>query len=173
MTSDRPPSTIGVSRCSIGRFCSAGILLALATTLGCGGPETNRVELVRVSGTVTLDDQPLEKAIVIFEAPDASFSYGQTDSRGRYDLRFDSRTPGATPGPKTVRISVNRRIYGLNSNDEGGPDDQAGGSFEEQPPERVPERYNAQSTLTANVSRAADTFDFDLKSQPDDAPHGE
>jgi hypothetical protein len=143
------------------------ILIALAAALsctlaGCGGPETNRVELVRVRGVVKLDNEPLENAVVVFESPDKSFSYAQTDARGRYDLRFDSSSRGAAPGPKIVRISMNRRILGLNSFDEGSPNDKAGGAFEAQPPERIAERYNSRSVLTANVTPEADTFDFNL-----------
>ena len=65
-------------------------------------------------------------------------------------------------GSKTVRISMNRRINGLNSNDEGGPEDAAGGSFQKQPPERIPEKYNVRSTLTVEVTADGDKFNFDL-----------
>jgi hypothetical protein len=132
--------------------------------LGCGGPEVDRVELVRVRGLVTLDGKPLSKAVIVFEAPDGSFSYAQTSSRGGYDLRFDSQNRGVTPGAKTVRISMNRRIHGLNSTDEGVPGDKAGGWFGKQPPEAIPAKYNADSTLTAEVTSSTNTFNFDLKS---------
>jgi hypothetical protein len=139
------------------------VLLTLATLLlGCGGVETKQVPLVRVAGTVKLNGEPLANAVIVFEAADASFSYAQTDERGRYDLRFDSSRRGVTIGPKTVRISMNRRIHGLNSNDEGSPEDRAGGSFQRQPPERIPEEYNVRSKLTANVTADTHTFDFDL-----------
>jgi hypothetical protein len=131
---------------------------------GCGGPDVERVPLVRVRGKVTLDGKPLKQAVVVFESADGSFSYAETNSWGRYDLRFDSQTRGVTPGTKTVRVSMNRRIHGLNSNDEGAPGDKAGGSFRKQPPERVPEKYNVQSTLTVDVKPAAGTFNFDLTS---------
>jgi hypothetical protein len=114
---------------------------------------------------VTLDREPLANAIIVFESADGSFSFAQTDSRGKYDLRFDSQSRGTTLGKKIVRISMNRRIKGLNSNDEGGPDDMAGGSFEKQPKERIPEEYNLRSTLTADVTASANTFNFDLSSK--------
>lgn len=132
--------------------------------VGCGGPETTRVPLVRVSGIVKLDGDPLANAVVIFESEEGSYSYAQTDSEGRYDLRFDSQFRGVTLGKKTVRISMNRRIRGLNSNDEGGPDDTAGGSFEKQPKERVPEKYNLRSTLSVNVTASTKSFNFDIES---------
>jgi hypothetical protein len=132
--------------------------------LGCEGPAVNRVPLVHIHGVVMLDGKPLPKAIVIFESADGSYSYAQTSSRGRYDLRFDSQTRGVMPGTKTVRISMNRRIHGLNSTDEGGPGDRAGGWYGKQPPEKIPQQYNAQSTLTVDVTASTSTFNFDLKS---------
>jgi hypothetical protein len=131
-------------------------------TGGCGDPSTTRVRLARVSGVVTLDRGPLANAIVVFEAEDHSFSEATTDRSGWYDLRFDSHTRGVTMGPKVVRISMNRRINGLNSTDEGGPKDRAGGWFGKQPDEVVPEKYNEQSVLTAHVSEDSHIFDFAL-----------
>lgn len=139
-------------------FMALGLLLAT----GCGGPEIKSVPLVRVRGAVTLGGDPLEKAIVIFESPDGSFSYAETDARGRYDLCFDSTTRGVTTGEKTVRIAMNRRVRGLNANDEGGPDDKAGGAFAKQPPEKVPARYNTESELKVEVEPDSRRFNFDL-----------
>src|SRR5262245_24092106 len=91
--------------------------ILLVFLAGCGGSYPNRVTLIHAGGTVTLDGAPLDRAIVIFEAADRSFSYAQTDAWGRYTLRFDSKEKGVTPGQKTVRISMNRRLLGLNSNE--------------------------------------------------------
>jgi hypothetical protein len=136
----------------------------IAVVLGCGGPAVKTVPLVRIRGVVTLDGHPLERAVVIFESRDGSFSYAQTDSRGRYDLYFDSNTRGVTLGEKTVRIAMNRRLKGLNANDEGGPDDRAGGAFPKQPAEKIPTRYNAESALNVTVAANSDAFNFDLES---------
>jgi hypothetical protein len=146
------------------RRSDASVWPILAMVLaGCGGPNPEEVTLVRANGTVTLDGEPLENAIVVFEAANGVFSYARTDSRGRYVLRFDSKEMGVTPGKKTVRISMNRRIFGLNSKDEGAPDDPAGGSFPKQPPERVPRKYNSQSELSTEVTPDRTTYDFDLR----------
>jgi hypothetical protein len=59
---------------------------------------------------------------------------------------------------------MNRRLKGLNANDEGGPDDKAGGAFPKQPSEKIPARYNTESTLNVRVGPDSRTFDFDLKS---------
>lgn len=168
MDSDRSRPIRGKHVCSThwwlrSKTWPASALVAILL-IGCGGPETIRVPLVRVSGIVTFNGEPLANAVVEFESEDGSFSYAQTDARGRYDLRFDSQSRGTTLGKKTVRISMNRRINGLNSNDEGVPGDTAGGSFEKQPKERIPEDYNLRSTLTAIVTASTKTFSFDLLS---------
>jgi hypothetical protein len=141
-----------------------GVAVAFAMA-GCGDPSTKRVRLVRVSGIVTLDGAPLSNAIVVFEAEDHSYSEAKTDGSGRYDLQFDTYTRGVTLGPKIVRISMNRRINGLNSTDEGGPEDRAGGWFGKQPAEIIPEKYNEQSVLTRLVTEDSHRFDFALATQ--------
>lgn len=136
----------------------AGLWL-LALLAGCeSGPRMSydSVGLVDVSGTVTLDGKPLPGAVVIFEADTGRFSYGETDSSGRYTLHFDSETDGAAPGPKTVRISTSRKI---GEEGEGGE----GESAAKPPAERVPEKYNRKSELTRTIEPGhAQTFDFDL-----------
>lgn len=104
-----------------------------------------------------------------FDAEDGQFSFGQTDSGGRFSLRFDSVKTGATPGKKTVQISTTRKILGLNTDDEEAGD--AGGS-ENAPPkpdarpvELVPDRYNKKSELSVEVSPTKTHFDFPLVSK--------
>lgn len=169
MSSDLSGPLTGKTRGDVGRWNRCQTLWALPllawVLIGCHGPETTHVPLVKVSGTITLDGEPLANAVVVFEGEDGSFSFAETDSRGRYALKFDSQSRGTTQGRKTVRISMNRRLLGLNSNDEGGPGDSAGGSFKKQPTERIPEKYNLRSTLSAHVTASARRFDFDLFSE--------
>jgi hypothetical protein len=144
----------------------ARTLIALLIVLaGCGDARVKRPSLIRVRGVVTFDGKPLPKAVIVFESEDGSFSYAETDRRGRYDLRFDSQTRGTTVGTKIVRISMNRRIRGLNSNSEGGPGDRAGGKSKKLPPEMIPERYHVHSSLKVEITSDTKRFDFDLKSQ--------
>jgi hypothetical protein len=123
---------------------------------GCGGDGYSELGLVPVSGTVTLDGQPLAGAKVSFEGDDKRVAIGTTDAAGRYTLMYDSQTPGATPGPKVVRITT------ADAEAEGG------GAAEGAAPvkETIPARYNTQSELTADVSAGKTTFDFVLKSKP-------
>ncbi len=138
----------------------------LAAVLGCGGPvgDYSKVDLVKASGKVALDGQPLAGAVVTFEDPtDDTFSYGLTDAQGRYVLQFDSEMKGVKTGKKVVRISTTRKILGLNSK----PGQEEGADPDQRPKgEQVPERYNKKSELTADVTASQKTYDFDLKTIP-------
>ncbi len=147
--------------------------ICLQFIAGCGGvaPTANysTVTLLRVSGSVTLDGNPLPAAVVTFDAEDGQFSYGLTDSNGKFSLQFDSAKSGVTPGKKTVRISTTRKILGLNSKEEGGGED-GGGEGESsktspRPTELVPARYNQKSELSVEVSSSKKHFEFPLVSQ--------
>ena len=146
----------------------AGMALTLLIAWGCGsaGADYSLVELHKVGGKVTLDGQPLVGAVVMFETPDRQFAYGLTDSGGRYTLQIDSEKSGVTPGQKSVRISTAKSIPGLNAAEgqEGGEAASEGGTPASQKPvERVPAKYNVDSTLSVNVTASAE-FNFDLTS---------
>ncbi|MGC1274125.1 MAG: carboxypeptidase-like regulatory domain-containing protein [Planctomycetaceae bacterium] len=107
--------------------------------------------LAEVSGTVTLDDQPLAGALVIFESEDNRTSSGRTDGDGRYVLMLNPSKSGILPGKKTVRIST-----ALSESEE----ETALGV------ETIPKRYNTDSELTADVKpEETQTFHFDLTSE--------
>ena len=152
------------------RTLGCWVALSLAIASGCESkPATDygKLGLVSVSGRVTLDGEPLAKAVITFDdVQDGTFSFGQTDSGGQYKLRFDSDMPGVKPGRKIVRISTSRKILGLNSSESGGE----GGSDErvekpEPAKELVPGRYNRKSGLTADVGPSNRTFHFELSSK--------
>lgn len=150
-------------------FCRLLVLLMVTTTSGCGfGPaaEYGKLDLVSVSGTITLDDQPLPAAVVTFEDPaNGAYSYGLTGSNGSYTLRLDSVKSGVTTGKKIVRVSTTRKILGLNSSEESGESSTEGTAKAAPEPEKVPERYNKKSELTADVSSSQTKFDFKLLSK--------
>jgi hypothetical protein len=136
------------------RFLGYGCL-ALAFA-GCANDGYSELGLVPVAGKVTLDGKPLAGAKVTFEGEDKRAAIGVTDSAGRYALMYDSLTPGATPGPKTVRItSADVEVEG------GGAAEGAAVAKE-----TVPARYNATSELKADVAAGKKTFDFELRSGP-------
>lgn len=153
---------------------TVGVSLAgccLLYLVGCGvapSPSYAKVTLLSVSGTVTLDGKPLPDAVVTFDAADGQFSYGQTDSGGRFALQFDSVKSGATPGTKTVRISTTRKILGLNTEEEGGEEsggENAAAKSAARPTELVPARYNKKSELSVEVTPDKTHFEFPLMSK--------
>lgn len=123
------------------------LILACLLMAGCG-PGNG---LVTVKGKVTLNGQPLEGAVVQFQptARGGSPSSGVTDADGRYELMYTFDAPGATPGEHVVSISTARTDL-----DEGG--------YEVERPERVPAKYNTQTTLKRTVEPGGSTFDFKL-----------
>ncbi len=137
----------------------------MTTLWGCGGPaaDYSKVDLVSASGKVTLDGQPLPDATVIFKDPaDETYSYGLTDASGNFKLQFDSEMAGVKAGKKVVSISTARTVPGLNNSpgEEGGDPD-----AKPKRSEKVPERYNKKTELTADVSHSNKVFNFDLKSK--------
>ena len=74
--------------------CGTGLLL---TAVGCG------TKLPVVSGTVTLDRQPLAAATVIFMPENKALSpaQGTTDANGNYTLEQEAGVAGIPPGECT------------------------------------------------------------------------
>lgn len=134
-----------------------GPCLLAACLLGCGS--TSGPELEEVSGTVTLDGEPLPDATVRFmpeASGDAEYvrpATGVTDSGGWYSLAFSSSREGALPGKYRVSITTFR---------EGGYDTDEDGNPIPGAPEKVPVAYNSETTLTATIP--SDSYDFELKS---------
>ena len=150
------------------RFPPGVVLLLAFAAVGCDSrprADYGSVGLASVSGTVTMDGEPLEGAVVRFRHTDnpMRYAYGRTDAAGRYSLNFNSEASGALPGPKTVTISTAAT----------GPEVVGGGG-----PERVPARYNRDSELLEMVDPGGShTFDFALTSdgeiaEPDPAEAG-
>jgi len=106
-------------------------------------------DLVEVTGTITLDGQPLAGAHVIFEpikTPDndvkAAASHGLTDETGTFSLVYVKDITGAVVGMHRVEISAR--------NEKGK--------------ERVPFQYNVRSTLAIEVKPDSEPLKFDILS---------
>jgi hypothetical protein len=134
---------------SFGWLLAAVQLVALS---GCSG-QGDRPPLGRVSGTVTLDGQPLADLEVTFSPEKGRPSAGRTDGSGRYELIYVLTTKGAKVGKHRVFI--------------GGPpadaDDGAAQKTGDRP--TIPARYSRQSELTADVKGGSNTFNFALESK--------
>ena len=120
------------------RDCIGFFLMAL---VGCGGEAGP--ELIPVTGTVTLNGQPLAGANVRFQPVTVDFvrvPRGVTSAEGIYELQYDAEQFGAEAGSYTVLISV--------------PDANEN--------ETLPEKYNARTELTAEVAPGQAPIDFAL-----------
>lgn len=114
--------------------------LLCLTLSGCGGSD---LDLVPVSGVVTLDGQPLENASVTFapitDASIAPTSTGRTDKDGRFTLSTIQGESGAIVAEHKVIIFVEGEA------DEG--DDASANSKSN----TIPDRYNNNSELRKTV----------------------
>ena len=129
---------------------SAGAWLVLALVaclgVGCSGVDKGP-ELAEVVGKVTLDDQPLANARVVFIPEDGPASGAITNEAGEYELMGKSGAKGGVPGKNRVEIST----------DLEGTGDRA--------KEKVPARYNTASTLSVQVEPGSNGHDFKLESK--------
>jgi len=142
---------------------------ALFASCLCGCSATNsidygKVKLAQVSGTVSIDGQPLAGTVITFEDPaNGNFSFARTDSSGKYTLQFDSDVDGVTHGKKIVRLSTTRNILGLRGEESREEGEQPSENGEKPSKEAIPDCYNKDSKLTVEVTGSAE-ISFDLKS---------
>jgi len=129
------------------------VLLLSAIVLGCG----SSARYAPVSGRVTLGGKPLANAEVSFQPTEGTNpgpgSLGKTDADGRYTLTvIGTNQAGAVVGPHRVSVTAF----------EGQEPDPAADTA---PPRKskVPDRYNARTTLTFDVPQGGtDAANFDL-----------
>ncbi len=135
-------------------------LTLLVNSSGCGDGDRMGPEMVRVSGTVTLDGEAVEGAHVTF-SPDASgpVAFAVSDEQGRYELQ-SSTGKGAVPG--LYGVFVVREVS------EGGMEFDSQADMEayvekhgERPPAQtrvntLPGKYSTKKTsgLTAEINLA-------------------
>lgn len=133
--------------------------VCIGVTLGCGdsGPSVGKV-----TGVVTLDGEPIDKATVSFHPTQGRGSIGLTDADGKYELRFTRNKFGALLGEHKVTISThvfaeeNRNVeYDDESRDTGK------GREESMPP-----RYLDldETVLKAVVEKGSNVCNFELTS---------
>jgi hypothetical protein len=123
-------------------------VLAVVYNGGCSGTSKGLPSLAPVSGTVTMDGEPLQKVLVTFLAEKGIVTSGVTDAVGRYTLLYRGIHRGAGMGRNTVQVTTM-------------PDDPDRGLAKEP----IPAVYNNKSILTADVVAGANTFDFKLESK--------
>jgi len=124
------------------------LLLPFIGIVGCPGSSSHG----EVTGTVTLDGQPLKEGNVRFVPVDGK---SQTASAKITDGKFTATVP---VGKMRVEISAGKvvgKTKMFDSPDAPTVDDVR---------ELIPERYNTKSELKVEVSRGTNEVDFPLKS---------
>jgi hypothetical protein len=123
--------------------CSLAVILSLIA--GCGG-----ASVAEVTGTVTVDGQPLQEGEIIFEAEDGqSTPAGTMIAGGKYLLKV-------APGRKKVRINASRPTK--------IPDPVMGAAARES---TIAAEFNVESKLTAQIKPGKqENVDFEVKSIP-------
>jgi hypothetical protein len=126
-------------------YATAAVLMAsLGWVAGCGVSEAE------VSGTVTMDKQPLKEGDIVFEESDKSKTPAAGKIvEGRYTVKV-------LPGSKIVRITASRPTK--------KPDPVMGSAAREP---MIAKEFNEHSTLRAEIRPGKqDAVDFDVKSVP-------
>jgi len=128
------------------RFLVTVGLILCAPFLLCGCNSNIRP----VTGTVTLDGEPVEGVLLLFTPTDVEpmvTSRAHTDANGKYELRYDSNTQGALIGKHVVQIQTD---------------------YDEEVPKKdrikIPKKYASPDELSAEVGTGENVFDFNLTS---------
>jgi hypothetical protein len=136
-----------------GIACPLILIVGAAFLTGCGGDPLGRQA---VSGTVLFHGQPLDQGRIHF-APTAKgpTESGATIENGKFQIPRDS---GLVPGTYKVSIfSYDQK--GAKVQSEEVPGDPGNTQFKE----RIPKKYNAETTLTAEVKKdGSNAFEFKL-----------
>jgi hypothetical protein len=139
--------------------------------IGCG--VKNQLHLVAVTGTVTIDDEPLPDAVVIF-SPEKSTSRheiasGKTNQDGVFSLQTERRT-GAVVATHGVTVFAPTDSHGEESELERIENRPQAGKpvLPLKPTSRIPMKYAipGQSGLSYPVEEGRNDFDIELTSKP-------
>lgn len=145
------------------------VVIGLLAT-GCAPPEVERPDTTGVTGTVTLNGEPVEAATVTFVADgEGQDAIGRTDANGKYTLTTFGGSDGAIAGEYKVKIAKYTDMAADTTSGEAGEDGE-GGYIEPNENDTgeqenvLPAKYADEKTseLTASVSAGATSFDFDL-----------
>jgi hypothetical protein len=138
--------------------------LALPLTLllmaGCGGNTTPVDTLPRqpVSGSVTLDGKPLSEGKIQFDPADEGKGPTAVAVGDIKDGKFTiEKAQGPVPGKYKVSISSRPSTH-IGSGDMPG-------TAPKQEPEKIPPKFNTQTTLTKEITTGANNFDFPVVSK--------
>ena len=143
------------------RFAVCFGLILSGSLAGCGSGD----ELPReaISGTVSLDGQPLATGVIQFRPASQAepVPAGAHIKDGAFNI---PRAEGLTPGNYRVIINAAGDARTLTAAESSGEKAIKRGGLA---PELIPSQYNNNSTLTAKVEAGKpNTFEFTLSSKP-------
>ncbi len=154
-------------------------IIALCILSGCGGGP----DLYQVSGTVTVDGEPVEGLMVAFAPVAEGMSgAGRTDAMGKYTITC-TQGRGLPPGEynvaikeatavvnsgsdsdsKAIETSSNNAAYLAQSR--GDPSQYKAAEKAAKNQKKLPEKYNSKTTLKETVAAAANDIPFNLSSK--------
>jgi len=143
------------------RFLGPGLILVMVVAGGCGSNDPWDRHRQAVTGTVTLEGQPLGEGAIRLEPPspyESGLAVGATVRRGSFAI---PRHQGPTPGTYRVRIYSSSGVPAPPT---------AGQSDRTRPPmvERLPAIYNTNSEMRVDVTaEGSNRFRFELHAAPD------
>lgn len=129
---------------------------------GCGG-SSDQPELGQVTGTITLDGQPLRGIDVVFQPDSGRPARGRTDADGKYELTYIRQTKGTKVGPNRVEIAPSEDGE-IEESENSGEENKPAAKPSKSGKPKIPARYNVKSELERDVKAGKNTFDFELKS---------
>jgi hypothetical protein len=155
--------------------CIFGVFL-LGFSMGCGDGKLEQLPVANVSGTVKLDDKPIENGNIIFSTdgrppqiiPIRSGAFSGTAMVGQNKVQISAKRASATAGrlsPQILdRMKSEQANAAKNPNATQPPAGMSGAGGGEE--ETIPAVYNSMSKETRVVeSGGANKFDFVLSSK--------
>ncbi|MFG0262426.1 MAG: hypothetical protein ACF788_08545 [Novipirellula sp. JB048] len=145
-------------------FSSLALATLVVSLTGCNG---SSVELVPVSGVVTVAGQPVEGITVTFIRPDRGegeeriFPYAQTDSSGNFTVKISESEMGAPTGQYSV-------LFQKLTMPDGSPIPEGEMAIDVGAVNQVPEIYSDPATSPETVTipeGGTDNLSFDLKAK--------
>ncbi|QDU10187.1 carboxypeptidase-like regulatory domain-containing protein [Gimesia aquarii] len=136
-------------------FLYIGVMFGCLTGCGGGGDFNDYPD---VTGTVTLDGQPLTTGHVSFQSDSGGTGIGVLDSNGKYSARTSRNQAGLKPGEYKISVTSWKEKPGIDK--DGNPDMSVKGVS------MLHKSYadTKKSGLTASVTESGpNEFNFELK----------
>ncbi len=146
--------------CTMQRVSHAFLMLSFVVASGCNTtstPDYASLGLVEVAGHVTLDGKPLENVEVRL-VEDGSYSFGRSDTNGKFRMMLDSEQSGVVPGTKTLVIVP--RSAGESEEDSEPVEEKTSNPKAT----RIPERYGPHSQVQLEITGPNSNLHLELKS---------